>query len=612
MVFNPKTFTFKPGKAPEPKTVERNKPRRKNNNKKKNYLAKVKRTKELNILEAKKRKENAEKNLESGEYSKALEDINESITLNNSDWKAFFLRGNINIHLNNLNHVMDDYFEAEKWGGDSSYELLALKINLDIAKKEFNKAIVSISNFLQEMGVDHSKEPKKKSLPKFIRFWMKQIGYSIFFQIRGCCYSEIGEYKLAIKDLKTFINWETTNYEEGKEIDTYPFLIRNNSNLFYETCLKNADLNFTIGDFEESISQYSKLINFNPLDVEIYKKRAKIKAVFNDQEGSEKDLKISRIIKKRFSENKQLGDFEVIEISTKIIKIDPKNKIFLEKRALMFEKTLDLELAKNDFTKLISLEPKNAHYFKERARISRILDDTDTAISDISKAIELKPKDYNFFFYLVRANLFINSKNYVAAINDLKSIEKSLKKIKKIDGEWTYGNDYTYENEIFEYYCTFGLAIAEIYKNFEKKNLKNFKKALEYCNKLIDLKPFLPEGFILKCVIFVKCELPFRKFAIEIYTSYFFNNAKRNTFSSYFLNDEEADRVMNFLIEKYDYYNGLASSLEEELELNNEEKRQFVERSEFILQIDRDRINRYNFEINWNSNRLRPFVLIGL
>ena len=52
---------------------------------------------------------------------------------------------------------------------------------------------------------------------------MKQIGYSIFFQIRGCCYSEIGEYKLAIKDLKTFINWETTNYEEGKEIDTYPF-----------------------------------------------------------------------------------------------------------------------------------------------------------------------------------------------------------------------------------------------------------------------------------------------------------------------------------------------------------------------------------------------------
>ena len=170
MVFNQKTFTFKPGKAPEPKTVERNKPRRKNNNKKKNYLAKVKRTKELNILEAKKRKDNAKKNLESGEYSKALEDINDSISLNNSDWEAFFLRGNIIIHLNNLNHVMDDYFEAETWEGNSSYELLALKINFDIEKKEFNKAIVSISNFLQEMGVDHSKEPKKKSLPKFIRF----------------------------------------------------------------------------------------------------------------------------------------------------------------------------------------------------------------------------------------------------------------------------------------------------------------------------------------------------------------------------------------------------------------------------------------------------------
>lgn len=488
------------------------------------------------MYKAIKKKELGKKYIVQGNYSKALKYLNESIEIDNKDFEALILRGNVKFSLynfKNFNEVIEDYKIAEERGGSFIHRFILLtKSHLILDPPDYKTAINNISFLIEKIPLE---DYQKKNLKIFA------IKQAILFKFRGDCYIQNDQVQLGIQDLTTFVNLLKKDLS-FKEISSELIYATHISDLFFETYLQLGNLHAELNNFTESIAayeyvlknvkddiyfsgndegdteikcrlniahihekncnyqkaifQFSELISKFPYTDDFYNERARVKNFFKDLEGSKKDLKIAKILKKSVSEEPLKGKSQEIELLNDLIKVDSENIIFLNERAALFSEIKDFELAIIDYSKLIKLNPNNWNYYKERAIIFIKIDNKKSALEDLSKAISINPK--NSALYILRSHLFKENKKFNDAIKDILLFQKHSETNKAKVG------------------CYPALAKLEIEKNFKKEDIKNYKKALEYCEKYISYKSNQSLGYAYKCIIFTKCGIPKEDFETDI------------------------------------------------------------------------------------------------
>ena len=152
------------------------------------------------MYKAIKKKELGKKYIVKGDYSKALKYLNESIEIDNKDFEALILRGNVKFSLYNFewNEIIDDYKLAEECGGSFIHRFILLtKYHLQLDPPDYEQAINNISFLIEEIPLENYQKNNLKILG---------INQAILFKFRGDCYIQNDKVELGIQDLTTFVN----------------------------------------------------------------------------------------------------------------------------------------------------------------------------------------------------------------------------------------------------------------------------------------------------------------------------------------------------------------------------------------------------------------------
>ena len=122
----------------------------------------------------------------------------------------------------------------------------------------------------------------------------------------------------------------------------------------------------SLGENEEALSLYTRLIDLDPENAEYYERRSTI---------------LHRM--KRYP--------EAVEDDTRAIGFDPSNAKYYHSRAITLDEMGEYERALADKTKAIELEPDNAEHYHSRSVTLYSMEKYDKTLLDDTKAIELDP-----------------------------------------------------------------------------------------------------------------------------------------------------------------------------------------------------------------------------
>ena len=152
---------------------------------------------------------------------------------------------------------------------------------------------------------------------------------------------------------------------------------------------------FNDGNISGAISDFSKSIELNPRDADVYYNRGVAKAQLSDYRGA-------------------LYDYQ------KALDINPKCTYIYSHRGFSKYYLKDYTGAVLDFTKAIDNDPMDHGSYNLRGLAKVRLNDYNGAISDYTKAIEIRP---NFELnYLSRGDIKFEIKNYKEAISDFSRV----------------------------------------------------------------------------------------------------------------------------------------------------------------------------------------------
>ena len=183
-----------------------------------------------------------------------------------------------------------------------------------------------------------------------------------------------------------------------------------------------------------------------------------------------------------------------INCYTEAIKINPKVAEAYKKRAEAYEKleanskkeSKNYSDALKDFSMAISLNPNDAENYHKRGELYDFrLKNIAYALLDYDKALNLNPK--LVMTYGRRASIYYNLKNYKLAIADFSRAIDAIDKIEKSELEKYLGIGIDVENNLYEF--TKNQLLYELLDCRLDAYLdsKNYKKALDDCNRIINL-----------------------------------------------------------------------------------------------------------------------------
>jgi tetratricopeptide (TPR) repeat protein len=199
------------------------------------------------------------------------------------------------------------------------------------------------------------------------------------------------------------------------------------SNYYFESAFKKIESK----DFRGAVSDYSKIINIDPKNVDAYEGRGKVKGLLGDYEGSLSDFSTAIKINpssigpfyNRAITKATMEDFEGASADfSKVIQMDPANALAYSGRGLIYFRKADYEASIADFNKAINIDSTNAFSFNNRSLSNMSLKDFTAAEKDLSKAISLNPVYYEAYYN--RGTVFYNLNKFQEAISDYtKAIE---------------------------------------------------------------------------------------------------------------------------------------------------------------------------------------------
>jgi tetratricopeptide (TPR) repeat protein len=195
-----------------------------------------------------------------------------------------------------------------------------------------------------------------------------------------------------------------------------------------------GNLQDTVGELEDAIVSYNKVIEFDPNFSMAYANRGLAYAKLLQYENASKDYE-------------------------KAINLSPKDVVAYNNRGVLYVTLLDYPRAIDDFSKVIELDPNAAYAYYNRGSISDALGQYEHAIEDFSAAIDIDPN--MTAAYGNRGISYRNLGNYERALEDY---ERAI----KIDPE----DSIAYSNRGYVY----GI-------------LGNYELALNDLDKAIELNP---------------------------------------------------------------------------------------------------------------------------
>ena len=184
-------------------------------------------------------------------------------------------------------------------------------------------------------------------------------------------------------------------------------------------------------DTEGAIIDYTKAIEIEPKDSDIYLYRGLAKKELSDLNGAREDLMHAAILGNKDASERLKNTYpnlqSLIDAETEQIIKDPNNRNAFINRGLLKEK-FDLIDALNDYTQAIRIDSKNAKSYFYRGIVKSKLKNNLDAINDFRKAMEIDPYKYRESYDRNIANKLIDqlieqdfeeSKNEENALGDL-------------------------------------------------------------------------------------------------------------------------------------------------------------------------------------------------
>ncbi|MEN9656067.1 MAG: hypothetical protein RL311_1006, partial [Bacteroidota bacterium] len=238
---------------------------------------------------------------------------------------------------------------------------------------------------------------------------------------RGDFYEAIGKYPEAVADYSKLIDLNSDNAEV--------FHARGS---IYWRHLDNPEL--ARADFNSELKIHDKKIELNFEDGESYKARAFIHSwYFKNNEKAIEDytmvllfqpndtytrMQRSSLYKELGKVGEALGDIDLVvsHYSDLIVK-NAGDTGSLAKRAQIFVEIKRYSDALADYTSLIKLDPEDMEHYEQRAKVNSLLNKPLDAIADYTALIKIDPN--NFRNYRNRAEIFLKLKKYPEALADL-------------------------------------------------------------------------------------------------------------------------------------------------------------------------------------------------
>ena len=161
-----------------------------------------------------------------------------------------------------------------------------------------------------------------------------------------------------------------------------------------------------LGENEEALSLYTRLIEMYPKDAEYYDRRSTIlhwmkrysEAVEDDTRAIELDPGNGKYYYSRGVTLHEMGEYErALADKTKAIELDPSNALYYQQRGITLDEMGEYERALADKTKAIELDTDNAEYYYGRSVTLYSMGKYDKALLDDTKAIELDPHNAKFY-----------------------------------------------------------------------------------------------------------------------------------------------------------------------------------------------------------------------
>jgi|GEM_PF-3499110 len=156
----------------------------------------------------------------------------------------------------------------------------------------------------------------------------------------------------------------------------------------------------------------------NLIDKGRYKEAADImnREVIKNQEDLNNRINIAWI----YAFNKHYK--EALDITDKIIKLDPNKQEIYYLRGFIFQKTEDYQMSANNFKKALSLNPKDIKSISALADVLQTKENYDESMYYYTQASMLEPQ--NYIYYLDIANIYFKKNDYAKAqINAQKAYD---------------------------------------------------------------------------------------------------------------------------------------------------------------------------------------------
>ncbi len=270
---------------------------------------------------------------------------------------------------------------------------------------------------------------------------------------------------------------------------------------------------------ELTAEKFARISAEREKDALLQKQRAQKEREHAEQleiENAEMSAQMEDLIQQRASLYSELGKHEeALKNYSKAIEMNDANPQLYIKRGKIYRLTGEYELAIADFNKAIKLDGKNSEAFNQRGTVYLCLKKYDLALEDFKRAINLDKN--NASAYNNCATLFLEFKRFDDAI---QNIEKALKLNPKLGEAYVNrglyylmrDKDYQKALENFEQAVSLSPNNPDAYFNLGKVyyllyNLIDAEKAL---SKTIEISPNYLEAYKIRAIVYMRL-FDFRK-----------------------------------------------------------------------------------------------------
>jgi tetratricopeptide (TPR) repeat protein len=251
---------------------------------------------------------------------------------------------------------------------------------------------------------------------------------------------------------------------------------------------------YKTGQYDEAISEYTKVIEINPKVAEAYGNRGLAYgrkgqydlAIADFNKAIEINPKVAEVYGNRAIAYGRKGQHDLaIADFNKVIEINPRDAIAYGSRGIAYRTKGQHDLAIADFNKAIEINPRDAIAYRNRGIAYGMKGQHDLAIADFNKAIEINPMNdraYNslaWLFATAEVSDFRNGKRAVELA--LRACELS---------HWKNLNFYDTLAAAYARVGDFENAVKYQQKALESPELAKDKEAQQRLNLYRELKPW--------------------------------------------------------------------------------------------------------------------------